>query len=210
MKRHSYAFLLFVMIPFCLPAAADTVRVAFVGPNGASQGGYYTDPYYGTVNGGPQIDIYCDDFLDEVAPGWDAYVSPIAVGGLGGAKFQQSSPHATFDLYSELAWLVTNIASHEDQASDITYAIWADADPGLRGGLDASAAWWLAETEGQTYGPGEFPGFVVLTPVVPGSSQEFLAVVDSPLPEPPSLMLLGAGLLGMGAMTRKKAKNSVL
>lgn len=66
------------------PVYAAPVPVAFVGVGGENQNGYYTYPYYLTINHGPSSAMICDDFYDHVSVGetWMANVTQLTSGDL--------------------------------------------------------------------------------------------------------------------------------
>ena len=85
----------------------------------------------------------------------------------------------------------------------LQYAIWDLFDPNAP--TDAGAQAWILSAE-QNYGSVDLGNFELVTNVGPlaltGQVQEFII----PTPEPETYALLGAGLLGLVFLSRRKAK----
>ena len=60
-----FLILTVVCLAYALPLAADTITLA--GVSGASQGGFYTAPYFLSINGAPSIDAICVEYPDPIS-----------------------------------------------------------------------------------------------------------------------------------------------
>jgi hypothetical protein len=186
---------------------ANTVTVQLTGVNGKSDDGVYVDPYYGTIDGNPAI-LVCDDFDHEtyMDQTWTANVSTLT--NLTDAEFQQATPGQTLKDYEEAAFLFDALLSNPSSNYDgISFALWALFTPSVQyssGYKNGNAAYWLNDAESQTFSPGEFSNFEILTPVNDGpcSPQEMLTM--TPTPEPAEIILFLSGLMALGLTFRKQ------
>jgi hypothetical protein len=103
-------------------------------------------------------------------------------------------------MYEEAAFLVEQLGSNPLAANDISFAIWSIFSPGVP--ATGNSAWWLNYASSQTYTPGEFANFIILTPQdnSQGSAQEYLVNT----PEPATFLLLGSGLFALVGLRRRK------
>ena len=190
-------------------ALANSVNVTmtFLYPGGNNSGGYYTYPYYFSINGGSPTPLMCDSFANHVVQGqtWNATVTGLLQGkGLFGKNVLYHKAvgiiylgvlHGTIDA-NVGSWAVWNLFT-----SGIT------TDPAVLA-LDKQALHLAKHTGG-----GAFKGLVLYTPVggKPGYGPQEYIGYDSHFmatPEPTSLLLLSTGLLGIAAVIRKKFAHS--
>jgi hypothetical protein len=203
---------------FAFAASASTVTITFTGTSGNSLGGVQTDPYYGTINGVPNVPIVCDDFSHHVTTDetWTANVSTFP--SLTDVRFQNGS--MTLQDYEEAGWLFDQlfVSANSHQTGNISYAIWAIFDTydvehssgwttGGNSTNPTSANGWLVDAEGQTFYAGEFSNLEILTPVNGGSNSPQEYITFTPTPEPTSLLLLGGGLIALAFVVRPKKAN---
>lgn len=131
-----------------------TVSMSSYG-SGANLAGFYTSPYTGTIDGGPVIDVICDDFADNsyVPEEWTAYVTPMSSLTSGTTDTDLNwvnTPGATITVdgqtldqsqaYSVAAVLAIEILespSASQAQEDLSYALWGlfyptgtSSDPG--------------------------------------------------------------------------------
>ena len=173
---------------------------------GFSPGGWQTGyPYFATVNGGPVIDVMCDDWEHGGGPGqtWLANYTNLGTANLTTLRFNQLPGALT--LYDEAGWLLLHTqGAPRAQQTDINYAVWHIFDSSAP--LPGNAPFWLvsAQQEANLGFPGvNFYEVGIYTPVNqfdpdPNGPQELLTIV----PEPGTLVLLGSGLVGWLARKR--------
>jgi len=115
--------------------------------SGANLAGVYTSPYTGTINGGPTINVICDDFADDsyVPESWTAYVTPMSSLTSGTADtylkwLNTAGSTITVDgqvlnqaeAYAVAAVLSVDIvesASGSQAQKDYSFALWGLFDP---------------------------------------------------------------------------------
>ncbi len=213
-------------------AFAETIQLTLTGVGaGTSYGGVYTGPYAITVGSQP-MNLICDDYSTEISPvyTWTANVftlSSITSGLKFGAQTSFGGDLAgasPYQAYEEVLYLAQQMmqAGNSTYTSAIHFAIWQIMDPALTTGVPqdgadthSSTAYWLTQAAGN-YAGVNAANFVIYTPLVltPGPatagsdiSQEFILVKNpSPTPVPPSVLLLGTGLLGLAGFRRRPKK----
>ncbi len=204
MLRSRFLLLLVVALSFCTLASANStpVNMTFLYTGTNVSGGYYTYPYYFSINGGKATPLMCDSFSNHISAGesWSAHVSGLLSGqGLFGKDIQD---------YKAAGIIFNGVMNGTIDAKIGNWAVWNLFSKGITNSaavlsLDSSAL-LLAQHAPSS----EFKGLVLYTPVggSPGHGpQEFIGY-GSPLatPEPGSLMLLSTGLMGIAGMMRRK------
>jgi hypothetical protein len=227
MKRFGWVLFLFVLMIAAPSALADgtPVTMTFTGVNGINDGSYYVSPYQGLITSNGQtspVTLFCDDFNNEVTwnQTWSANLTPLGSSDLSNTRYgnagdvallQISNPYYSSytagQLYAQAAWLTTQfnqyLSTDPSQVIALQYAIWDLFDPNAPTNSGAQA--WILSAE-QNYGSVDLGNFELVTNVGPlaltGQVQEFII----PTPEPETYALLGAGLLGLVILSRRKAK----
>jgi hypothetical protein len=184
-------------------ANSTTVNMTYLHPGTNVYGGFYTYPYYISVNGGSPTPMMCDAFNNHVSPGqsWTAHVSGLLQGkGMFGKDILD---------YKAAGIIFLGVMNGTIDAKVGNWAVWNLFTKGITKNaavlsLDQYALALAQHTPGSA-----FKGVVLYTPVgaSPGHGpQEFIGYNTRPLatPEPGSLMLLSTGLLGLAGMARRK------
>ena len=207
MLRRRFLLSLVVALSFSTLAAANstTVNMTFLYPGTNVSGGYYTYPYYFSVNGGKATAMMCDSFNNHISGGesWTANVSGLLSGkGLFGNNIMD---------YKAAGIIFLGVMNGTYSAQVGNWAVWNLFSKGITTNsavlaLDAQALLMAR------YAPSrEFKGLALYTPVggSPGNGpQEFIGYRGASLatPEPGSLLLLSTGLIGIAGLVRRKLR----
>lgn len=215
-------FLALILLVTPLAQADSTTTVQFTGVNGANDGVYYVSPYNGTINYGTSnaqsVVLFCDDINNEVSFGqvWNANVTSLASGNFSNTRYGNGSVNPNLGgmnpqtLYDEAAWITAQFASHPADYVSLQYALWDLMTPGAErtsySGTDGiTVSQWLALAAAD-YGQINPAGFAILTNLGPvsytGQVQEFIV----PTPDPPTIALLLAGIIGMMALLHRRQR----
>jgi len=169
--------------------------------------GYYTYPYYFSINGGQATPLMCDSFTNHVTIGesWSANVTGLLSGkGLFGKQFLD---------YKAAGLIFMGVLNGSISANTGNWAVWNLFDSGITNdpnvlALDATEIALAKHT------PGSYlRNLVLYTPVgaTPGHGpQEYIgyrtALATS---EPGTMMLLGTGLVGIAVVMRRKLTRAI-
>ena len=188
-----------LVLAFAASAHADTVHLRYLHPGENVSGGYYTYPYYFSINGGTATPLMCDAFTNHIAVGdsWSAHVSGLLSGkGLFGTDIQD---------YKAAGIIFNGVMNGTIDAKIGNVAVWNLFDRGITTDAAVLALDGSALLLAQHAPSGEFKGLVLYTPVggSPGiGPQEFIGY--QAVPEPSSLVFFGTGLLGIIVIARKR------
>ena len=189
---------------------SHTVTATLSGPNAAvsksvSAGGFTT-----VLNGGPSFESYCVDLYQTISFGAPPYTDYVNVGL--GHVFTNTNAYTDLGRLYATAGVVNNAlteAAFQIAVWEIAYESAANAynlasgAATFSGGSAASSgALTLASTWLASLASGG-PAITVL------ESREHQDVIFAqPVPEPEVVLLMAAGLLGVGAAARRKAKET--
>jgi hypothetical protein len=203
-------------------ALATTYTISIPGinsPYGGSMpqyGGEYVGQIVATINGtnipGGMI---CDDF-NNVTPVPTTYQATIeTISNLSGAMFVNETN--SLQLYKEAAWLngQINSKSTATQIGEIQFAIWeifskTDAEAQLLStagaGEQTIVGNLITTAAAQNFSDYNFSSVEIITPYG-SSNQEFITGCPTPMPEPGTMMLLGAGMTGLAIYSKRRKNN---
>ena len=207
MFRSRLLFSLVVVLFLSVLSFGNTVNLTFLGPSGNNLGGFYTYPYYFSINGGKPTGMMCDSFANHISQGesWTASVSGLLQGkGLFGKD----------DMDYKAAGLIFLGVMHGSiNASVGNWAVWNLFTKGITSDSSVLALDSWALNTAKHAPSSSLKGLVLYTPVNgrPGyGPQEFIGYNCHVLltPEPGTLMLLSTGLLGLAGAVRRKLLQS--
>ena len=200
--------LLTLPLMLALPMAADVLQLT--GTGSQSYGSDFVFPYYITVNGGPALDMMCDDYLTNVNNGdfWDANAYSLIAADVPDQKFaSEGSLSVVLNDYEMAAWIESGVATGSIGAPDGNAAVWSIFDPTFNTSVDQSNI-DLILSDAQTAvdaGNLNYSGITIYTPTPLDASQEYITgIVTSSVPEPGSFMLLGSVLFALGFFGRRR------
>lgn len=208
MKRSTFALIAILALGFAQPAVGQAqVKFKFKSGGPVASNGVRVGPYQAqalSLPGQPVMDIYCVDFLHGIRGGtvWDANMSQMS-GDLSNTRFG----NAFRSRYQKAAWLSMQF-SNTDEAEwgGLHSAIWNIMTPGHPGWGAGEQSYWFGLAEAN-YESVDLSQWSVVTDVraigMQGGVQEFITP-NVVTPEPITLTLLGSGLLGIGAMRRRR------
>jgi hypothetical protein len=199
-------------------AGDTTVTMDFQSVGGESGGGFYTYPYYFSINGGASTPLICDNFDNEVnfPESWTANVySLLSAGTSGNGYYSYLSGAQT--MYDAAGMIFEAIVTNQLGSVQGNWAIWGLFSANARAnsffassGANTIAMQYLsmAETDvAENDLPAYLDNMFVYTPVggIAGGNgaQEFIGIA----PEPASLFLFGSGLALLGGVIRKRRRN---
>lgn len=196
--------LLVVALSLSTVAFADSMPVSltFLYPGSNSSGGFYTYPYYFSINGGQPTAMMCDSFNNHITAGesWSANVTNLLAGkGMFGSQFLN---------YKAAGLIFLGVTNGTIDANLGNWAVWNLFSKGVTNDPSVLALekqyLFLAKHSGGK----ALKGLVLYTAVgsSPGNGpQEFIGRRQgASTPEPGSLALLSTGLLGIAGVVRKK------
>jgi len=199
-----FLLLLVVALSFSTLALADsaTVNMTFIDTGTNSYNGFYTYPYYFSINGGKATPLMCDAFNNPLSVGdnFNATASGLLSGkGMFGNDIRD---------YKAAGIIFLGVMNGTISATVGNWAVWNLFTKGITTDAAVLALDQNALLLAQHAKASEFKGLVLYTPV--GSSpgrgpQEFIGYrTPMSTPEPGSLLLLSTGLIGIAGTLRRK------
>ena len=200
-------FLLSLVVALSLSTLASansaTVNMTVLYPGTNVSGGYYTYPYYFSINGGKATPMMCDSFTNHISAGesWNANVSGLLSGaGLFGKNIMD---------YKAAGIIFLGVMNGTVSAQTGNWAVWNLFTKGITTNAAVLALDSNALLLAQHAPASEFKRLALYTPVgaSPGHGpQEFIGYRGTAMsaPEPGSLMLLSTGLIGIAGLMRRK------
>jgi hypothetical protein len=198
-----FVLLLVLVLSFPALAAADsTVTLTLLGVGNNSSGGYYTYPYYFSINGGASTPLMCDSFMNHVSVGesWSATETGLLSGkGLFGNQLLD---------YKAAGLIFLGVVDGSINANTGNWAVWNLFDSGVTNNAAVLALDSTMLAEAKHTKNSYFRGLALYTPVgaTPGNGPQEYIGFRSPMatPEPGTMMLLGTGLVAIAGAIRRK------